>query len=61
MYAVEVDFVDYITGKRRTDRLRVRYMTLKGAEREAARHNGICIPPGCAGKVSETWGRVVRV
>lgn len=61
MYAVEVDSVDYITGKKRTDRLRTRYKTLKGAEREAARHNSICIPQGCVKKVSETWGRVVRV
>ena len=62
MYAVEIDYKNFITGEEETIRLRSQYKTLLGAEKVAAMHNSACIPSSMNGeRVSETRGRVVKV
>lgn len=59
MYQIEIEQVDYQTGRRDVRTLPRTFKTLKGAELAAARI-GCIVRPNGGPAVSETWGRVKR-
>lgn len=58
MFAVEVDYKNYVTGEARTTHVKGTYKTLRGAEKAARQRDGIVRLFGKE-KTEETWGRVV--
>ena len=59
-YTVEVDYKNYQTGEISTTRIKATYSTLRGAVSTASKYDGICVPADGV-KLSETWGRVIRL